>query len=52
LKVNDSISIQDINDPYTPDYSPPSVFLEFRTWFQERIEEQFSRVKEELERIS
>jgi len=52
LKINDSISIQDINDPYIPDYPPPSVFLEFRTWFQERIEEQFAKVKEELERIS
>jgi len=52
LKINDSISIQDINDPYIPDYPPPSVFLEFRTWLQERIEEQFAKVKDELERLS
>ncbi len=49
LKLNDSISIQDINAPYIPDYPDLSSFQEFRSWFKERIEQQFAKVKEEID---
>jgi Glycosyltransferase len=52
LKINDSISIQDINDPYIPDYPSTVSFFRIQNMVPGKNRGTIFRVKEELERIS